>query len=249
MERFWKRSPQWMLIVTDKLLQYRIIEPSDVVAFVFATKESTLPADMRTSQIRDWSSSVWWDLIRITVEKVNGRVNQLQSRLDALEAEEADRHETKDPLAAATQSNEPAEPVLIFPSNVVTPVPNEGKKDSLTERRDALAAIKTEQRKVLSFTLNGFAGLIPSGAAQLAAENVTPDDWRVHWHVCWAREFVRRVSVAASWMKILCTNGEVASQFRKQINENRETLLAVLPADTAADFRELVEQACTIASE
>ena len=191
-----------MLIVTDKLLQYRIVEPSDVVTFVFATKTSTLPLEMRTEQIRDWSSSVWWDLIRITIEKVNGRVNQLQSRLDALEAEKADRQETEDPLAAATQRGDPAEPVLIFPSKVETPMPNEEMKDSLRERQDALAAIKTEQRKVLSFTLNGFAGHIPAGAAQLAARKVSPDDWKVYWHVCWAREFLRRVSVAARSIKL-----------------------------------------------
>lgn len=119
--RFWARSPQWVMIVLDKLMQYRIVEPADVVAFVFdpPTAESLPSTILSTSgdavpgsfsklialpggqYTRDWSNFDWFEIIRLTIEKVNGRVGQVRRRLARLQREEAEEAERKEAAAAA----------------------------------------------------------------------------------------------------------------------------------------------------
>ncbi|CAO1625948.1 unnamed protein product [Parajaminaea phylloscopi] len=133
--RHWARSSQWVLIVFDKLMQYRIVEPADVIAFVFQPQDpKTLPSailqdsgdhvawsfsrlldDERGTAAagysRDWSSFDWYGIVRLTVEKVNGRVGQVRRRLARLQREEAEAAERKEAAAAAsTAMNEDGQP-------------------------------------------------------------------------------------------------------------------------------------------
>ncbi|PWN30717.1 hypothetical protein BDZ90DRAFT_229719 [Jaminaea rosea] len=125
--RHWARSPQWCLIVVDKLVQYRIVEPADVVGFVFngdSLGEAALPTTVlqgsgdtvawsfsrpynsddtgaASHYTRDWSSFDWYEILRLTVEKVNGRVGQVRRRLARLQRDEAEEEERKEAEAAA----------------------------------------------------------------------------------------------------------------------------------------------------
>ncbi len=101
--RFWSASQQWVHIVVDKLLQYRIVEPADVVEFIFSP-----PADEpRTIQPvsglagEGWCGFNTWTLLRLTLEKVNGRVDQLKKRLEEIQRKEAEETERKEAAAAA----------------------------------------------------------------------------------------------------------------------------------------------------
>lgn len=120
--RFWARSAQWVLIVFDKLMQYRIVEPADVINFVFApAAPETMPAYILQGSgdnvpasfskllepvdgqgaTRDWASFDWYEIVRLTIEKVNGRVGQVRRRLARLQREEAEETERKEAAAAA----------------------------------------------------------------------------------------------------------------------------------------------------
>lgn len=125
--RHWARAPQWVLIVFDKLMQYRIVEPADIIAFVFHPQDpSAVPATILQSSgdqvpwsfsrllegssvagvgsahyVRDWASFDWYEVVRLTVEKVNGRVGQVRRRLARLQREEAEEAERKEAAAAA----------------------------------------------------------------------------------------------------------------------------------------------------
>jgi len=63
-------------IVFDKLMQYQIVEPADVVAWVFAHNADGLD----------------WDLLRSAVDKANGRVVVARRRVATLRKEDDDAH-------------------------------------------------------------------------------------------------------------------------------------------------------------
>lgn len=73
---FWQRSRQMVGIVFDKLMQYQIVEPADVVAWVFARNAGGLN----------------WDLLRSAVDKANGRVVVASRRVATLRKEDDDAH-------------------------------------------------------------------------------------------------------------------------------------------------------------
>lgn len=132
--RHWARSPQWCLIVIDKLVQYRIVEPADVVAFVFHGDAASQGAvagapptivkqsgdevswsfsrpfnvadggEVSSHYTRDWSSFDWYEVVRLTVEKVNGRVGQVRRRLARLQRDEEELEERKEAEAAAKEA-------------------------------------------------------------------------------------------------------------------------------------------------
>ncbi|KAK0523219.1 Nuclear cap-binding protein subunit 1 [Tilletia horrida] len=222
--RFWARSAQWTLIVFDKLLQYRIVEPADVITFVFypptelevltngsghtmpnsfsktTEVQATIGSDVVTERLRDWSTFGWWDIVKLTVEKVNGRVDQLQARLAASERKDEDDKERKDAAAAsggATQqgegqnggggksgssSNGAGGTSSVFPSSAAEVERSMREaaekaererimKSATEEARKALEAIRVEQRKVLVGTTSGFVHLIQVTEARLGGRS------------------------------------------------------------------------------
>ncbi|CAO1628956.1 unnamed protein product [Sympodiomycopsis kandeliae] len=128
--RFWARSAQWVIIVLDKLMQYRIVEPADVINFIFyppaastvpetilqgsgdgvpASFSKLLEATGKQGACRDWASFDWYEIVRMTIEKVNGRVGQVRRRLARLQREEAEEAERKEAAAAAGVAEDDAE--------------------------------------------------------------------------------------------------------------------------------------------
>jgi nuclear cap-binding protein subunit 1 len=73
---FWQRSHQMVGIVFDKLMQYQIVEPADVVGWVFAHSSRGLD----------------WNLLRSAVDKANGRVVVAGRRVTTLRKEDDDAH-------------------------------------------------------------------------------------------------------------------------------------------------------------
>ena len=73
---FWRRSHQMVGIVFDKLMQYQIVEPADVVTWVFSHSSRGLD----------------WDLLRSAIDKANGRVVVARRRVTTLRKEDDDAH-------------------------------------------------------------------------------------------------------------------------------------------------------------
>ncbi|WFD35280.1 Nuclear cap-binding protein subunit 1 [Malassezia cuniculi] len=226
---FWAKSPQWVLIVVDKLLQYRIVEPADVVEYVFAPQESssTVPfefaADARAygGTLRDWSSFNWWVLIRLTVEKVVGRVEQLTRRLDTLVREEEAMHATVPPPREESETHAlPPRPAAPAPFASVTS----------EEAKIHLDAIVLEQRKVLVRTMTGFVELLGQSNVwhEPPEEDSGAEAWQAWWISQWYTEFVRL--------------------FRGVLSANKEIIMANVFATTRAEDRALVifEEACAL---
>lgn len=70
---FWRRNRQIILIIFDKLMQYQIVDPSDVVSWTF---EGT-----GLGEKGDGLNTFQWELMKIALDKSNGRVSIAQRRV------------------------------------------------------------------------------------------------------------------------------------------------------------------------
>ncbi|SHO78592.1 Similar to S.cerevisiae protein STO1 (Large subunit of the nuclear mRNA cap-binding protein complex) [Malassezia sympodialis ATCC 42132] len=165
---FWTQSPQWVLIVCDKLLQYRIVEPVDVVRFVFTSETGRTNAPFALADQspewgptrRDWSSFNWWALLRLTVDKVLGRVTQLTRRVDDLRRQ-ADAADGAPPASGA------ADEVQVH-----------------------LDAVLLEQRKVLVTVVSQLVHQMQMHPVPTLDDNTDSAGWQGWWLREWYRAFV-----------------------------------------------------------
>jgi len=290
--RFWAKSPHWVMIVFDKLLQYKIVEPTDVVDFVFSpsrsapavvmmgTGDDALSSFSRLRDgavVRDWSAFTWWDIIRLCVEKVNGRVDQVRRRLAKLEREEAEARERKEAQEAAGENDgkndqidvDPTPAPSVFPTSASlpskpAPAPedndNEKKKATSEETKVSLEAIKLEQRKVLVGTTSGFVKLVRDARA---FESIPVEDerdelaWQAWWARAWYREFARLVSLEAlkccleKQIDLRSLLNPFLLQFSKHLAAHQVTIEAsVFPDEGEGDpARDIFVRACQFADE
>jgi nuclear cap-binding protein subunit 1 len=80
---FWKRNRQMVNIVFDKMMQYQIVDPTDVVAWTFASGLGNGRGSLKV----DFTQ---WDLLKAALDKANGRVMIARKRVIALRKEEDD---------------------------------------------------------------------------------------------------------------------------------------------------------------
>lgn len=88
--KFWRTNPQFCGIVIDKLLEYRVVDPIDVVAYVFEGDAADSP--------RDWSKMHGVDVLMSAVDTVKRRVKASKKKVATLKRTEENR---KDALRAA----------------------------------------------------------------------------------------------------------------------------------------------------
>lgn len=80
---YWALNGQMVGIVFDKLMQYQIVDPSDVIEYAFAQAQNE-PEGEGLSAER-------WSLVEAALNKANGRVVGAKRRVAALDKEEGDR--------------------------------------------------------------------------------------------------------------------------------------------------------------
>lgn len=84
---FWRLNRQMVNIVFDKLMQYQIVDPTDVVGWTF----ENVAGDAHLSGMRPMSLSAFeWDLLRGALDKANGRVMVARRKVAALRKEHDD---------------------------------------------------------------------------------------------------------------------------------------------------------------
>lgn len=179
---FWKSNGQMVGIVFDKMMQYQIVDPSDVIGWTFANgEEGIAPLD--------------WDLLRGAVDKANGRVTIARKKVGVL------RKEDDDARAKARAAEGTAMEV---------DGTNPGAGDSsLTENPALSTAVKAfsslvrEQKGGLSRALEGFVKcLAPNKIVITEAQWEDRMNWGKHewaaWETwSWYRHFCRVVSLVS----------------------------------------------------
>ena len=82
----WRRSRHMILIVFDKLMQYQIVDPTDVVAFAFTHYASVTEGTPKTT-----FSAHQWDVLKSALDKASGRVMIQRKKVAVLRREAEER--------------------------------------------------------------------------------------------------------------------------------------------------------------
>lgn len=85
---FWKHNRQMVGIVFDKLMQYQIVDPTDVAAWTFLNGVTVGQLSDLTGRLN--MSAFEWDLLRGAIDKANGRVTIARRKVAALKKEDDD---------------------------------------------------------------------------------------------------------------------------------------------------------------
>jgi nuclear cap-binding protein subunit 1 len=80
---FWKHNSQMVEIVFDKLMQYQIVDPTDIVLWTFANE---FVEDDKTNASH--YAGLNWDLLKAAIDKANGRVLIAKAKVAALRKED-----------------------------------------------------------------------------------------------------------------------------------------------------------------
>ncbi|KAI0260487.1 MIF4G like-domain-containing protein [Gloeopeniophorella convolvens] len=158
---FWRRSRQMICIVFDKLMQYQIVEPADVVAWAFANRASGLE----------------WDVLRGAVDKANGRVVVARRKVVALRKDEDDAR-----AKANAGGNADATAMEVDAETMHgTDHPEAPTEDSpqLAQALKAYSAVQREQKSTLARVLEGFVHALHS-SSDTPRRVVAPGAWDTH---------------------------------------------------------------------
>ncbi|TBU61259.1 MIF4G like-domain-containing protein [Dichomitus squalens] len=164
--RVWRRSRHMILIVFDKLMQYQIVDPADVVAWTFT--DYTLVVD---GQAKKTFNAFQWDLLKSALDKANGRVT-IQKRKVAALSREADER------AARVLANENAS--MEVDGDAQLDAAPAGETPQLTAARNAIEVLHREQKAVLRRTMEGFLDYL--AVSEAGAEDKTEVLTEKAWH-------------------------------------------------------------------
>ncbi|KAF8264305.1 MIF4G like-domain-containing protein [Lactarius quietus] len=171
---FWQRSRQMVGIVFDKLMQYQIVEPADVVAWVFAHN----------------AGGFNWDLLRSAVDKANGRVVVARRRVATLRKEDDDAHARA--KANANGGTEAAAMEVDAETMHDPQVTQAEDSPQLVSALKAYAAVTREQKSTLARVLEGFIHVLRS-SSDTARRVITADAW----YSPYLRSFVTTLTVVS----------------------------------------------------
>ena len=89
---FWRENSQMIVIVFDKLMQYQIVDPTDVVGWVFerGVDETQWKAEDVELNSKWCVGELQWHAIKGALDKANGRVNMSRKKVTALRKEDDD---------------------------------------------------------------------------------------------------------------------------------------------------------------
>lgn len=215
---FWKRNRQMVAIVFDKLMQYQIVDPTDVVAWTFVHGAGV--SDDSGASTPMSLDAFEWDLLKAALDKANGRVMIARRKISALRKEDDDtraRAKASGDGSMDVDADVKQGVILSFApilqgrhSPVFGPDEPAVENPALTTALKAFASLTREQKTALSRALDGFIScLAPSASDSTGRTRHTPlvisekawddrenwggDEWNVWETWGWYRQFCRAV--------------------------------------------------------
>ncbi|KAG8732772.1 hypothetical protein FRC11_011079 [Ceratobasidium sp. 423] len=174
---YWERNQQMIGIVFDKLMQYQIIEPSDVIEYAFesGTTEGEVPG----------LSSERWVLVEAALNKANGRIVGAKRKVVTLNKDEEERRARAIANAGGIGMDADGD---VQPAELDMPA-----SQSLVSAQKALEALTKDQKKVFQSAITGFINtLTKTGIPSLApAGTWSRAEWNAWETWCWYRQFCR----------------------------------------------------------
>ncbi|GBE79109.1 MIF4G like-domain-containing protein [Sparassis latifolia] len=183
---FWKRSKHMVVIVFDKLMQYQIVDPTDVVSWTFT--RGGLHSATAAQFVFD---AFQWDILKGALEKANGRVMVARRRVTQLRKEADDN-------AAATMASMDVD-TAAQPDTIPAV-----ESPALTTALRAFETLSREQKAAIVRTVECFVEGLASAshpnakASEVATErawhnraNWSEAEWEAWETWCWYRHFSR----------------------------------------------------------
>ena len=197
---FWRRNTQMVCIVFDKLMQYQIVDPSDIVSWAFTHSANIARAD-RDSYAEERKTRVYsfvWSVIEGALDKANGRVAIAKRKVTALRKEEDDSR-ARDIAKGGDVGNIDVDTVGTAADTTDAQKPVDSPQ--LTSALKAQSVLIREQKMVLSITLNEFVKMLSTttGSAVLREDgwhnraNWGDEEWDIWESWGWYRHFCRTV--------------------------------------------------------
>ncbi|EJU06060.1 hypothetical protein DACRYDRAFT_60601 [Dacryopinax primogenitus] len=184
-QKFWRQDEQRILIVFDKLMQYQILDPVDIINWCCAS-DSTVDSKMNGHSERStrWFSTFRWEALRSAIDKANGRVTVAKKRAAALRKED---DEARAKVASAGDDYAMADNPDAF--EAPTPVVD---SPALANALKALATLTKEQKSSLTAALTGFCRILvysPDGLSWEERDQWDEDGWGSWETWGWFRHF------------------------------------------------------------
>ncbi|KAJ7762752.1 MIF4G like-domain-containing protein [Mycena maculata] len=152
---FWKHNRHMVAIVFDKLMQYQIVDPTDVVGWTFINRAEIRELVEATGPLS--LSAFEWDLLKGALDKANGRVMIARRKVVVLRKEEDDTRARVKASGGADGMDVDAEEKAEDESPAVD-------SPALTTALKAFASLTREQKGAMSRTLDGFVSCLAPAA-------------------------------------------------------------------------------------
>ncbi|CAO3576982.1 unnamed protein product [Absidia cylindrospora] len=189
---FWQNNTQFLCILLDKLLNYRIVDPTSVIAWVFEPE-----------QLDNVGRSYVWEILKNTLNKVVSRAAQIKSRLESFRQQHAD-NEIKRSAQPATEMSQ---------------AESQQELDTIQIAENSLTTVAREQKEVFMVMYQRFTQVLQSLLVSLSAQGRNPDqDWTYWWVHGWLKEILRLYHDECAGFKVTLETVVFTSDLDPRIN-------------------------------
>jgi len=197
--QFWKSNTQLLGILLDKFMNYRIIDPTSIISWVFEADQ--------TVQV---GRSYIWEILHVTLNKVINRAQHVQTKLDGFR----DVHK-KNEIARKGSSNESAEAERQQELTAIQTVEN------------SLETVVREQKEVFMVVLQKFTQTLQDMYSNFDARGVDPNsDWTFRWINGWYKDVLRmyhkELSTFSTTLESLVFVSNLDSRIREPFDELKQ---------------------------
>ncbi|KAG0190907.1 Component of the cap-binding complex (CBC) [Apophysomyces sp. BC1034] len=162
---FWKNNSQFLGILLDKLLNYRVIDPTSVITWTFESE-----------QLQNAARSYPWEILKNTLNKVVSRVVQVKMKLENFRS----LHQVNEAKRAESPITEMAQ------------AESQQELDTLRIVENSLTSVTREEKEVFMVMYQKFAEVLQEMLSSLDAKNEDPNtNWTYWWVNGWFRETLR----------------------------------------------------------
>ncbi|KAG2227596.1 hypothetical protein INT45_002281, partial [Circinella minor] len=162
---FWKQNSQFLGILLDKLLNYRVIDPTSVITWAFEQQ-----------QLEHAERSFVWEILQNTLNKVVTRVAQVKAKLEGCQQmhQENEAKRANEALTEMAQAEAQQE------------------QDTLRLMENSLSTVTREQKEVFIVAYQKFVQILQE---KLTSSSTGSEDvevtWTYRWIFGWYREMMR----------------------------------------------------------
>ncbi|KAJ3089542.1 Component of the cap-binding complex (CBC), partial [Quaeritorhiza haematococci] len=191
---FWKYNNQFLEIILDKLVNYRVVDVQGIVGWVL------------DDEVVEEHCSRWflWAILRNTLNKVNLKISQIQTRLDAARKLH-EENEAKRVAEGAVMDDDSGDNTHLSDRT--------NELNTISQYENAMNAAKREQKEAFLFVYQKFVQLITSKIEALKAEGVEDPRQTLWWR--WVVGYMR----------------EIGRAFHKEIKTFQVTLETIIFSD------------------